>query len=280
MTEKIDYDIVEDKYIVLKQNAGFFSCCSVRLNSIITFYNRYGRLPEKVDSSYQFRLYKLHSKLEQDITYDYFAREDDAANSVPPPRKIDYLERYQFSNFEFLDYKGIVPIVQRYFSPSQQIQNAICDIEDKYKLDYKNLCVLFFRGNDKGTEMFLPSYSAFLERARAQLKTNPQTTFLLQSDETEFLEYMARELGHCGDGDIPPRVIIFNDEIRHMRRQRSSVDKLPDSTKTNYYYSQLFLAITIIMSRANTVICTSGNCSIWIAFYRGGADGIIQFGGK
>ena len=273
MTEKIDYDIIEDKAIILKQNAGFFSCCSVRLNSIITFYNRYGRLPEIIDSSKQFKLYKLPQNMDEDITYDYFAPFSPAAATTKiPERKIDYLERYQFSNFKYLDYKGIVRIVKHYFAPSSQIIDAVYSLEQKYSLNYSNLCVLFYRGNDKGTEMFLPSYRDFLAKAQDEIKKFPQTVFLIQSDETEFIEFMTAELG--------ARCIVFRDEIRHMRRQCNSVDKLPDAEQTNYYYSKFFLAITIIMSRARTVICTSGNCSIWIAFYRGSSIGLIQFGGK
>ena len=39
-------------------NAGFFSCCSVKLYKIIEFINSNKRLPDNVDSSKQFKMYK------------------------------------------------------------------------------------------------------------------------------------------------------------------------------------------------------------------------------
>ena len=47
--------------IKVLHNAGFFSCCSVRLHCIVSYYNKYGILPV-VDSSLQFEWYKNEQK--------------------------------------------------------------------------------------------------------------------------------------------------------------------------------------------------------------------------
>ena len=44
--------------IKITHNSGFFSCCSVKLTKIIEFINSNKRLPDNVDSSEQFKLYK------------------------------------------------------------------------------------------------------------------------------------------------------------------------------------------------------------------------------
>ena len=44
--------------IKIIHNAGFFSCCSVKLTKIVDFINSNKRLPDNVDSSKLFRLYK------------------------------------------------------------------------------------------------------------------------------------------------------------------------------------------------------------------------------
>ena len=44
--------------IKISHNSGFFSCCSVKLTEIVKFINLNKRLPDHVDSSKQFRLYK------------------------------------------------------------------------------------------------------------------------------------------------------------------------------------------------------------------------------
>ena len=58
--------------IKITHNAGFFSCCSVRLSEIIDFINSNKRLPDNVDSSEQFEIYKKTNEKNKDITFDYF----------------------------------------------------------------------------------------------------------------------------------------------------------------------------------------------------------------
>ena len=56
--------------IKIDHNAGFFSCCSVKLNMIVDFIHSNKSLPDIVDSSKQFILYKNDKNI--DITFDYF----------------------------------------------------------------------------------------------------------------------------------------------------------------------------------------------------------------
>lgn len=75
---------------------------------------------------------------------------------------------------------------------------------------------------------------------------------------------------------FPSNSFYFKDEIRSMNRQCSTVDKI--FKDKNYEFSKYYLAITIIMSKCKYVVCgSSGNCSIWIAFYRGNANNMYQF---
>ena len=54
--------------ISIKQNCGFFSCCSVRLYYIINFFNSENILPTMVDSTESFGLYKKDPMA--DVTFD------------------------------------------------------------------------------------------------------------------------------------------------------------------------------------------------------------------
>lgn len=45
----------------------------------------------------------------------------------------------------------------------------------------------------------------------------------------------------------------------------------------NYEFSKYYLAITIIMSKCKYIICGSGNCSIWIMFYRENNKNVCQY---
>jgi hypothetical protein len=125
--------------------------------------------------------------------------------------------------------------------------------------------ILFFK--KATTETLLPSFEEYNDQIKIILekeKDNKKFKFLIQSDETEFIETMT------------PRFpsFYFKDEIRHMPKQLSTVDKV--YKHTNYKFSKYYLAITIIMSRCKFVVCGTGNCSLWITLYRENADNVYQ----
>lgn len=269
MTERIDF-IFKDETIHLTQSAGFFSCCSVRLDAIIQYYKRYGKLPHKVDSTQQYRLYKLPGQENTDITREFFLDPEDV--SVEIRETPNYRENFQGLNYRAqINYAPILPFVQKYFSPNAEIMDAVAHFEQKYDIDYNNTCVLFYRGLDKVTEFPLPTYRDVFARARkiANKHSGSKLRFLIQSDEADFIDAALVEF---------PGAIVFRDETRALPRQNTSVDlfyrdKLEHRDKLeNFYYAKLFFAIVLIMGRARYFVCNTGNISIWTCFYRGGAD--------
>jgi len=237
---------------------GFFSTCSIILHYTVEYFNRYRKLPDTIDTSDAFNWYRPG-------TMDsYFIA--DTAKKVSLRHPVMYQHFHQYNDYMKLDYAGVKPFLQKYFTPSEEVQGLIKDLEAKYSLDYQNTCVLFYRGNDKATETALPSYTDYIKRARAILQERPQTRFLVQSDETEFIEAMVAELGE--------KAVWFKDEIRHIPKAMTTVDRACDDA---FKFSKLYLAITIVMSKCPYIICGSGNCSIWIALFRGNAKGMQQF---
>ena len=252
--------------IKITHNAGFFSCCSVKLSKIADFINSNKKLPDNVDSSEQFSWYKNKENEEnKDITFDYFENYN-MITDVDIIDSIDYHWDYQFKNYSDLDYKCIIPLIKKYFSPSVEINEIVFNIEKKYNLLYENICVLFYRGNDKNRETEKCSYDEYLNYINKLLEKNQQLVFLVQSDETEFIEFITNKL--------PNNSFYFNDEIRHIKKCNDTVDIKMSSQ--NYEFSKKYLAITIIMSKCEYIICGSGNCDIWIMFYRGNNKNVIQ----
>lgn len=246
-------------------NAGFFSCCSVKLTKIVEYINSNKTFPKDVDSSKQFSWYKNYENKNKDITFDYFQNYINIPN-VNITYPIDYHWNHQFINYSNIDYKCITPLIQKYFSPSDEINIIINNIEKKYNLLYENICVLFYRGNDKNTETKKCTYHEYLIYINQLLKKNPNLVFLIQSDETEFIEFITNK--------FPNNSFYFKDEIRHMKKCNSTVDI--EMSSQNYEFSKKYLAITIIMSKCNHIICGSGNCDIWIMLYRGNNNNVIQ----
>lgn len=250
--------------VTVIHNAGFFSCCSVRLHHIVAYINKNKKLPDKVISTRQFHWYKPNNRKKDDITFEYFRNYDGIKlNNIQG--NYNYNHEYQFCNYSTLDYGKLVPLVRKYFSPSRDIERRIKFIEDKYRFDYNNTCVLFYRGNDKNRETRICGYNEYIRIADNIKKDNPDIRFLIQSDETGFIETMKAKYENS---------FYFKDEIRHMKKCNSTVDM--KMRNLNYEFSKFYLAITIIMSRCKQIVCGTGNCSIWIMFYRGHNNGVYQ----
>lgn len=261
MAEVIDNNILK----MYRTNNGFFSNCSCELHCIIKYFNIYKKLPIKVDSSNQFSWFKINDT--DDITYDLFSNNIDY--EIKYNNYINYSKDYQFSNYKLLDYKNISPFIVKYFSPSTNTLNIINNLEIKYKLNYDNICVLFYRSNDKITESCIASYEDMINKGKEILKNNPDIIFLIQSDETDFIELMLSTFKNA---------IYFKDEIMHIKKDNTKSVVHVCSKEDNNKYIKNFLAITIIMSRCKYLIFgSSGNCSIWITLYRENANNIQQF---
>lgn len=249
--------------LTVSHDGGFFSCCSLRLHYLIQFFNKYKQLPDIYDTTGFYTWYKKDTT--DDITFKYFKHYDLINDNIRYIKEIDYNECYQYKNYKKLDYELLLPFINKYFTPTEEIEMIKSIMEKKYSLEYDNICVLFYRGNDKITEIKLPSFNEYIQYGKQLLKTNPNITFLIQSDETNFINAMKEEFTNH---------IIFNDEIRHIYKMNTTVDKV--YKEQNNIYSLKYLAITLIMSKCKYIICNSGNCSIWTIFFRGNTDNIIQ----
>ena len=239
-------------------------CVKSKITSLLSGdYEETYMFPKDVDSSTLWIWYKTN--LNTDITFHYFEHYNNV-NETLINKQINYKESHQYLNYKDLSYSKICPVVRKYFSPSKEIKTIISTITEKYKVNYDNTCVLFYRGNDKNRETEICSYEEYTRYSEEVLQKNPNVQFLIQSDETQFIEYMRER--------YPNNSFYFKDEIRHIKKCNSTVDRL--MKKTNYEFSKRFLAITIIMSKCNTIVCGTGNCSIWIMLYRESAKNLYQ----
>jgi len=245
----------------IEHNAGFFSCCHVRLEKIIEFYNNSGTLPERIDGSKQFTYYKTDAMKERDITSDYFL--------VKPVSKFLEVERNpagnisffkkelkdaeaQFTNYKHIDFESILPLFRHYFSPTPQIMEVLNHLERKYRLDYSNLCTIYYRGTDKQLETNLASFEEFILKALQIKMRVPGIKFLLETDSHEFRNLFLSKF---------PDSVYFS-EVEN---------------KNPFVHSIYLLASVIAMSKTKIVVCSSGNVSLWTALYRGSSNNIIQY---
>lgn len=264
-------EVTED-FVQFIQNKGqgFFSCCTIHLQGILTHFNMFHKLPKYIDSTYQFTWYKTPNQEHEDIKSQYFQECSLNNNEIEYKKDVKIVDHEiedQFCDYRTINFDTIRPFIQAYFTPSLQIQDIIHKMEKKYQIDYQNICAIFFRGNDKEKEIKLPDYELYLQQAKIIHQKNPNIRFLVQSDETEFLQLFARE--------FPNNHVIFWDEIRHIpRNNATTVDRV--YLNLNSIMSKNFLAITWMMSQCNYIVCNTGNCSMWIALFRGHMKRVIQ----
>jgi hypothetical protein len=234
---------------------GFFSYCSVRLTEILQYTNTNKAIPIFVDSSAQFDLYRPED-VEGDVTYHFFTSND---MKIPYTGTVRQCYDNQFKRYKELMFDQISPFISKYFSVTPEISEIANSLIRKYKLTPPNTIAVYYRGTDKGSETALGSFNDFKIKIQ-RLRTNENV--IVQTDSAEFLRAM--------------------DGIDFLRIEENSVthgDKgihLQNTPTVNYEAIKYFLATILIMARCKSIICSSGNCSLWLMYYRGHAKNVWQ----
>jgi hypothetical protein len=253
--------------IKFSHNAGFFSCCSVKLQNIVKFINLYNKIPDEFfDTDKQFlELYRKKVDKNKDITYDFFENYNIIQN-IRIEFPINFEEQHQFVNYSNLDFKHTNPLISKYFSPSCKIKEIVNDLEKKYNINYENTVSLYYRGTDKKTETNLASFGEFYNQLIKIVNINKNIKILIQTDTQQFIDYInTKNLKN----------IIIIEENKSSCSDKGIHNE--NTTDDNYDHILNFLSTVLIISRCKYIICSSGNCSIWMMLYRGHGKNIIQF---
>lgn len=260
---------VQDTLIV-KHTAGFFSCCSVKLHAIVEYANAHNSFPKRMDGMGLFTLYKMPEQMNQDITHVFFEH----PREIPQPiTKINYNHDHQFIAYSQLDYTNVMPIVKNFFEPSTQIVSILRQVETKYGIDAANCIAVYYRGTDKIRETKLDSFDRHCDKLTELLNTdnNHNCKILLQSDSTQFLDYIKRKFR--GSRHYANLVII--DEIAPTTSTTVGTH-LERTGQTNHSEIKYLLAVVMLISKCKHIICSSGNVSVWIMLYRGNSVNVHQ----
>lgn len=244
-------------------NAGFFSCCSVRLDQIVAHYNRSHSLPKVVDSSEQFLFYKVNPK--DDVTFVYFEDYDKMDVQIPWQRSVNYGHRKQFDNYKRLDYQGIIPFIHKYFTPTQEIHDIKAQLISKYNIVPEDTVAVYFRGTDKHIETKLGNFKSYSEKLDQVLLTNPDSQILVQTDSQQFLDQMKNKYNN---------IICFSE---NRTSNTNAGIHHENSTFSNHHDIKTLFATFLIFAKCKNILCGISNCSIWTMFYRENADGVHQY---
>jgi hypothetical protein len=249
----------------ITHNYGFFSCCSVRLYSIIDYFNKEKKLPIQVDCSEQFQIYKKTA--DSDVVFDFFENYNDRLIEIKYD-KYFYIDMncFQFDNYKDVDYTKITPFIQKYFSPSSEIIELYNYFIAKYNINVNNCISLYYRGTDKCHEIKLGSFEEYSDKLDEIANLNPNMQILIQTDSSQFLDYMKNRKKN--------NVIVINELSTSYTKNGVHYE---NTYSKNYQEMKYLMASFLIISRCKHIICNSGNCSIWIMFYRGNSINVHQY---
>lgn len=241
-------------------NYGFFSCCSVTLYYTIQYFNTHKKLP-LVDNTNNYNLYNINTGL--DISFYFFKVKNDNieyTNNI----YID-LNNNQFENYITIRYNEILPFIEKYFTPSIHINDIYSHLIKKYNIDVNNCIGLYYRGTDKYSETSLGSFELYYTKLMSIIDTM-DITILIQTDSYPFLNYMI-------DKNIKNVIIINENKCSYSNNGIHN----ENSKIVNFNDIQFLFATFLIISKCKYVICSSGNCSVWMMYYRGNAHNVYQY---
>ena len=251
-----------NKIIVEKYCIGFFAECAHILRLISIFFNENKILPTIIDTSHLFDTYRP-SNIQGDIKPHFFKTRDDI--NITYREDIKSSIDLQFQKYNEIDYTKITPFIDKYFSPTQEILDIETKIINKYNINVNEYCAVYYRGTDKKEETIIGSLDTYLDKMNELLINEPNIKFIIQSDSKDFIDKVK---------------IQFNSVSFDEENMPSTTDKgihNEHSPDENYIQIKNFLAIVYLISKCKYIICSSGNCSIWMMLYRGNGNNIKQF---
>jgi hypothetical protein len=261
----------DKKELVIKHNAGFFSCCTIALQDIVIYHRHHKGLPDHVDRSSQYRIY-MHEPMQNLIPFFWNEQDFDIPFTDWYELSHDNVE-LQFSDYRKLDFEKSKPFMDKFFTPSQHVLDIVKFYEEKYQIDYEHTCGVFYRGNDKNRECKIAPYNEFLDKTQEVRYSGlngdaSEMKFFVLPDETEFLEAFQFILY--------PNITITPEETPHMRKKDSAIPfELPTVERAEY--AAKFLAAVIVMSKCKHLITHSGNCGMWSVLFRGNTNNVHQW---
>lgn len=257
------HNISGDK-LTITHNSGFFSCCAVALHFICEYFNENKELPKILDRSQQFYYYKENPSVDLS-TVIYKNSEID----VKYVKFVDYFWEKQFEKYSELDFETLIPLVDKYFSPSDIILNKLNEIEKRISINYNDILAVCYRGNDKQSETKIGAYDEYWEKISDILKENKNLWIYIQTDEIGFLKYVQDRYKN----------VFFLSEIPMIDRNPSLAIQhiIPNHTNKKLVFTCDFLASVLFMSKCKHLITHSGNIGVWISLYRGNFNDSYQY---
>jgi hypothetical protein len=239
--------------ITPKGGTGVTSEMSVRLHHVAEFHRQHGRLPDEIDGSQQFWLYR--DREGQNVSAELFG----PVVQNPGVTRTDYNHGWQMAWYDTVCLPALHQMALASCAPSRQVEL----FSHVYASKAAGRAAVIYRGNDKAKEIQATPYDMMFAMAR----DTRATQFIVQTDEQEFYEAFKRTF---------PDTIRFKN-FRMIPRNRDSY-VIPFVGK-RVEFAQNFFAVLLALSQAPQLLVTTGNVGIWASIWRGNTDHLWQVHG-
>ncbi len=244
--------------IITNKGTGFGSCNTVTLLQIIEYFNKHKFAPNIDRSS----LYKVYG----DNVYSILFNSNDS--DIEYNKDIIMPDHWasQWQHYKTIPFNDVAPFINKYFYPSDLVVSVRDMFWDKYNINFNSTIGVFYRGNDKQLETKTASYNLFIDKCKEIKNRRKDIKFLVQPDETEFLEVFM---------DVFPDTIhITENEHIKANKDKAIFHTIELINRESHVIN--FFASMLIHSMCSEIVTGSGNIGLWLALYRGNSVGIHQ----
>lgn len=249
---------------------GFFSNCTTKLTKLLDLHNSNSDITNDILESMCVLTtnYIPSDKSGENLLTYFFKDPSELEISFDNIHEQSKIRIEQGADYRTNRYDILNPFIEKYFTPSDNINKIIETQTNKYNIDLSNTCAVYYRGTDKYNELPIGDFDIFEKKVKDIQIIQPTIKIFLQTDSGDFLDYMKLKF---------PDIIYFSENITSFLNVGLHYELTPD---VNFEQIQLFMASILIMSKCKYVISNTSNCSYWISLYRGNGENYYQWYNK
>ena len=243
-------------------NCGFYSNQTQAFLSLLILLS-HGIEPDVINYSMGFKRFKKDES--RDIFPDFYKIDFDKKVKLFKKVSLPDENKKQFGLYDFGYYNQVV---NKFFNPSYLILERKNFLMQKYNINPTETISVLYRGTDKWTEVRLSHPSNYLAVTKQILEATNAKKVLLQTDQTQVIDYFKNELGD---------MVIHFEETPSTYGTDAMNTVMENEGKDTMDWMQWFDSALRCVSECAYVVNHTGNCGLWMNLYRGSVNNVFQF---
>lgn len=245
--------------------SGLFSYCSINLFKIIKAFKRGIKI-----KSVKFENLKIYQKEDDEVSLHEILFDDKYQMiDIIEPSNISFPLRAKDIFYKNTDIKNneVKKIIKNWFNPREDILKIKEEFINKYNISPKNTIGLYYRGTDTTVERKQMTRFSYIYNQMIKILNENEyiENILLQTDDKFFQDYIL-------DMDINKNIkiikelpAIYSTRGYHFSNGYNKID-----------HAKNIMAVTLLLSECDTVLCNTSNLSRWINIFRDNSDKFYQ----